>query len=312
MLFVVKPGSMLEIKRILVPTDLSPSATAAFHVARNVATRWNAEIHVLYVRNTEALIPGLSRLLGERPSEEEAASFERKIEEQLNGYLEGYEPSVAVQRQGTWPAAEILEHASSARVDLIVMGTHGHRSLEHPALGGTAGDVVRKATMPVLTVRIGDDEPDVFEGFRRVVAAVDFAEHSETIVRAAKNLARRHDAALVMIFVAEEHRVPIFSDTGMMSVTTLKLDEEIVSRSEAALRQLDESTGPSIPETAYEIRRGNPAREIAAFADDRAGDVIVLGRRGHSVHEGLLLGTVTEHIVRRSRCPVMTIGLAEP
>ncbi len=298
---------MLEIKRILVPTDLSPSATAAFHVARHVAERWDAEIHVLHVYGSGT--SALSRLLGEHPEESDAVSRERKIREQLHAFLDGYERSVAVQREGARPPASILEYALSAEVDLVVMGTHGHRSLEHPALGGTAGDLVRRSPVPVLTVRIRDDEEDSFGGFKRVIAGVDFAEHSEAIVRSAKDLARRHGARLTLMFVAEELRVPIFSDTGMMSVTTLKLDEEIVSRSKAALRQMDENTGPPVPDTMYEIHRGNPARQITEFADDPAGDVVVLGRRGHSIHEGVLLGTVTEHIVRRSTCPVLTIGL---
>ncbi len=299
---------MLDIKRILVPTDLSPSASAAFHVARDVAAHFGAEIHVLHVRAASSRIPGLSKLLGEHADDEEA--YQQHVQDQLEKYLEGYQPSVAVQRAGKRAATEILSYAESPGVDLVVMGTHGHRSLEHPALGGTAGDVVRSAAAPVLTVRIRDGEGGSFGGFRRIVAAVDFAEHSDEIVRWAKEMARRYEAALAMIFVAEEHRVPIFSDTGMMSVTTLKLDEEIVSRSGAALRQLDTNTGPPIADTSYEVRRGNPAREIVDFANDPKGDLMVLGRRGHSVHEGLLLGTVTEHLVRRSKCPVLTIGVA--
>lgn len=302
---------MLEIKRILVPTDLSPSATAALHVARDVAERYGAEIQVLHVRTPSVTIPGLSRLMGDTSRADKSQVYEAHVREQLQDFLEGYTPSTAVQREGSRPSTEILEQAAAAEADLIVIGTHGHRSLDHPALGGTAGDVVRKAPMPVLTVRIREDERWEFGGFRRVIAAVDFGAHTDDIVRAAKALARRYEAKLSLIFVAEEHRVPIFSDTGMMTVTTLKVDDEIASRADEALRQLDSSTGESIPGTTYEVRRGNPAREIVAFADDREGDLIVLGRRGHSVHEGLLLGTVTEHVVRRSMCPVLTIGLSE-
>ena len=299
---------MLDVKRILVPTDLSPSATAAFRVARDVAEHFGAEIHVLHVRTESGAIPALSKLLGEEPRDD--AAYRQRMQEQLESKLGGYQPAVAVQHEGGRAAPEILAYAKSAEVDLIVMGTHGHRSLDHPALGGTTGDVVRNATTPVLTVRIRDEDDVVFGGFERIIAAVDFAEHSDEVVRWAKDLASVYDARLAMIFVAEEHQVPIFSDTGMMSVTTLKLDEEIVSRSGAALRQLDGNTGPQIPDTLYEVRRGNPAREIADFADDPSGDLVVVGRRGHSVHEGLLLGTVTEHLVRRIRCPVLTLGLA--
>ena len=301
---------MLDIKRILVPTDLSPSATAAFRIARDVAEHFGAEIHVLHVRTESGPIPALSKLFGDAP--QDAAAYRQRIQEQLESKLGGYEPSVAVQREGSRTAPEVLNYANSADVDLIVMGTHGHRSLDHPALGGTTGDVVRNATTPVLTVRIRDEDVDdaAFGGFGRIIAAVDFAEHSDEVVRWAKDLARVYEAQLAMIFVAEEHQVPMFNDTGMMSVTTLKLDEEIVSRSGAALRQLDGNTGPQIPDTTYEVRRGNPAREIADFADDTSRDLVIVGRRGHSVHEGLLLGTVTEHLVRRIRCPVLTLGLA--
>jgi nucleotide-binding universal stress UspA family protein len=110
-----------------------------------------------------------------------------------------------------------------------------------------------------------------------------------------------------VIFVAEELRVPLFTDTGLMSVTTLKLDEEIVARADEALRQLDDETGESAVETRYVVRHGSPAREIVAVAEDADVDLIVVGRRGHSIHEGVLLGTVTEHVVRRSKCPVLTI-----
>ena len=299
---------MLDIQRILIPTDLSPSATAAFRIARDVAEHFGAEVHVLHVRTGSGPIPALSKLLGDEPKDD--AAYRQRMQEQLESKLGGYEPAFAVQREGSRTATEILDYADSADVDLIVMGTHGHRSLDHPALGGTTGDVVRNASSPVLTVRIRDDDEIAFGGFKRIIAAVDFAEHSDDVLRWAKDLARTYQARLAMIFVAEEHRVPIFSDTGMMSVTTLKLDEEIVSRSGAALRQLDGNTGPQIPDTTYEVRRGNPAQEIADFADDPSSDLVVVGRRGHSVHEGLLLGTVTEHLVRRIRCPVLTLGLA--
>jgi nucleotide-binding universal stress UspA family protein len=51
------------------------------------------------------------------------------------------------------PAAEILEVAKEAKVDLIVVGTHGRTGLEHALMGSIAERVVRRAHCPVLTVR---------------------------------------------------------------------------------------------------------------------------------------------------------------
>jgi nucleotide-binding universal stress UspA family protein len=51
------------------------------------------------------------------------------------------------------PLFEIVEHARTGHVDLIVMGTHGRTGVSHLFLGSVAERVVRTATCPVLTVR---------------------------------------------------------------------------------------------------------------------------------------------------------------
>lgn len=309
---MLNPGTMLNPRTILVPTDFSASARNAYLVARDLAQRYDADVHVLHVMPSVGQFASLARWLTERSGsmapdlrEEE----ESRVEDELVKYFGDYERVQYVRRQGARASKEILDYAEQEEVDLIVIGTYGHRGLEHPALGGTAGDVVRKAPCPVLTVRAVDEEVRPFDGFRRLVVAVDFAEGTRELVTAAKELAAAYDASVCLLFVSEEHRVPLFSDTGMMTVTTLKLDEEIVAHADEALRQLDEQTGG--PGSAYAVRHGNPAREIVDFAEADADDLIVVGRRGHSVHEGLLLGTVTEHVVRRSRRPVLILTAQE-
>jgi universal stress protein A len=53
------------------------------------------------------------------------------------------------------PAEEILRLAREEKVDLIVMGTHGHTGLRHLLLGSVAEAVARDAPCPVFPVRIG-------------------------------------------------------------------------------------------------------------------------------------------------------------
>lgn len=64
-------------------------------------------------------------------------------------------PDLAVeyrQAEGE-PAGLILRAAAEDRCDLIVMGTHGHRGIEHVLLGSVAEQVIRRAGCPVLAVR---------------------------------------------------------------------------------------------------------------------------------------------------------------
>jgi nucleotide-binding universal stress UspA family protein len=53
------------------------------------------------------------------------------------------------------PATAIVEYANAARIDLIVIGTHGRQSMERLLEGSVAEHVVRKSSCPVLTVRCG-------------------------------------------------------------------------------------------------------------------------------------------------------------
>jgi nucleotide-binding universal stress UspA family protein len=60
--------------------------------------------------------------------------------------------TVAVE-ESDHPADVILELARNAKVDLIVMGTHGRRAMERLLIGSVAERVVRAAPCPVVTVR---------------------------------------------------------------------------------------------------------------------------------------------------------------
>ncbi len=55
------------------------------------------------------------------------------------------------------PYEEILEYAARNGVDVVVMGTHGRTGVDRFLLGSVTEKVIRRATMPVLVVNIGDD-----------------------------------------------------------------------------------------------------------------------------------------------------------
>jgi nucleotide-binding universal stress UspA family protein len=67
-------------------------------------------------------------------------------------------------------AAAIVDYAKDARIDLIVLGTHGRGGMTHLLMGSVAERVVRTAPCPVLTVRTPEHEfvlPDALEALVR-------------------------------------------------------------------------------------------------------------------------------------------------
>jgi nucleotide-binding universal stress UspA family protein len=152
---------MLSLQKILVPTDLSPTAARALDQAQRFAKPFSATIDLLYVWTPPALVAPETLLTGigvdEQPLLEWLGS---NAQAQLDKFADdarsaGIEVGRSFCEQGD-PATAIVEHAAQGKYDLLVLSTHGRTGLAHVLLGSVAEKVVRRAPCPVLTVRASD------------------------------------------------------------------------------------------------------------------------------------------------------------
>jgi nucleotide-binding universal stress UspA family protein len=150
---------MINLKRILVPTDFSESARHALTYAVSFAREYKAEIVLLHV--VENLTVGYASDLFPVPMAE--------VFEEISGYakIELGKLAAEVRSKGAEvreqviqgkPSAEILRIAREEAADMIVLGTHGKGLLDQALFGSTAERVLRKAPCPVLTVRLSEHE----------------------------------------------------------------------------------------------------------------------------------------------------------
>lgn len=148
---------MGEYGRILVPTDGSTEAETVLAHAMDLAAVHDASIHAIYVMNVasftglpmETTWEGIDDVL----RREGAAALE-SVEKVAEG--EGIEIDCLVL-EGS-PAREIVRYADEQDCDLVVMGTHGRGGINRLLLGSVAEQVVRTSPVPVLTVRVGEEE----------------------------------------------------------------------------------------------------------------------------------------------------------
>lgn len=151
---------MIDLRRILVPTDFSKFSQNALTYATAFAEKFSSEVLLLHVVQDLALfIP--EAVLGTPavtpPVEQFIASAKTALERTV---AEMKLPGIAIRpevAEGV-PFEEIIRTAREKDVDLIVMGTHGHTGLAHMLMGSVAEKVVRKAPCPVLTVRHPEHE----------------------------------------------------------------------------------------------------------------------------------------------------------
>jgi nucleotide-binding universal stress UspA family protein len=151
---------MIELRRILIPTDFSKYSQAALTYAAAFAERFDAELCLLHVvQNLALVIPDVVTMEPSAlPSPEQftpaiQSGFDRLIQDNQLSKLKTRREI----REGT-PFYEIIQFARENDMDLIVMGTHGHSGLAHVLLGSVTEKVVRKAPCPVLTVRHPEHE----------------------------------------------------------------------------------------------------------------------------------------------------------
>jgi nucleotide-binding universal stress UspA family protein len=146
---------MVPIRQILVPTDFSDTAAAALRWARTLAQEFDAHMHLLHVVAEPYLYPWGSELSA-FPLNDVLAQSEEAARAQLGTLAGSLDLPVARVTTATalgTPVDRILEYAKEQGVDLIVMGTHGRGVVGHLLLGSVAERVVRRSTVPVLTIR---------------------------------------------------------------------------------------------------------------------------------------------------------------
>lgn len=143
-------------KKILVPIDFSAMSTEALRLAVSLV-RDGGEVALLNV----GVLPDPS-LAGSAPNTSlmlEIAGRMAASRGAALAALRGREvppdvPSSVHLRDGK-PEIEIIAAAEELGCDLVVLGTHGRRGLEHFVLGSVAERVARGSTVPVMVTRIG-------------------------------------------------------------------------------------------------------------------------------------------------------------
>ena len=141
-------------KTILVPTDLSPHAEAAFDYACELAVKLDATVHLVNVIGIPALgVPELGVAVTSAMIESMIADNQQALDA-LAARHHG-EVRMGQTLMKTGDARDMIDQAAKeVGADLIVMGTHGRRGVTRALLGSVAETVVRTAPCPVLTIRL--------------------------------------------------------------------------------------------------------------------------------------------------------------
>ncbi|MCA9162458.1 MAG: universal stress protein [Pirellulaceae bacterium] len=134
---------------------------------------------------------------------------------------------------------------------------------------------------------------------RKILFPTDFSHTGDAALEMATSLARDQGAKLLIAHVEEPPAV--YSAGEMYYGMPNPMTEDL----KAMLQQV-KPTDESVP-FEHHLVAGDPADAIVRLAEEEQVEMIVLGSHGRTGLSRLLMGSVTESIVRHAKCPVLTV-----
>ena len=287
---------MINIERILCPTDLSPYSGNAVRYALALARAHEAELILLHCTNgTDA--------------EEELGLLETSLLQHVSpADLKGVRWRVLVA-----PAVEIdeeiMKRAQSERIDLIVMRSR-RRPHRAALLGSTAESVSRSAPCPVLVMH--NDERELINDelkvdLKRVLVAYDFSDYAELALRYGLSIAQEHQAEIHLLHVLPPRSI------SEPEIAWYPFKGE--SAYHAAARRLQRVVPPDVHlwcSVTTAVSEGNPYREILNYAEKNEIDLISVGAHGAGFGMRALFGSNVDRVLRQAPCPVLVARTLKP
>ncbi|WP_434521452.1 universal stress protein [Halorubrum sp. AS12] len=145
---------------IVVATDGSDSVQRAVSVAVDVAARFDAEVHAVYVVDAGEVESSPDRVrddLRDALDDQGRDALDRVADA---AHDRDADLDVTIEVREGRPASEIDAYARDVDADIVAMGTRGRHGENRFLIGSVAERVVRTCPIPVLTVRqLTEEDP---------------------------------------------------------------------------------------------------------------------------------------------------------
>lgn len=266
---------------VLVATDGGALAEAATRHAIEIASAFDATVHALSVVNTT--------IAGNYPEERAAAAD--AIEAVADSAEAAGLDSVTAVREAPRPYAAITDYRRENDLDLVAMGTHGRSGVKRYLLGSVAERVIRTAHVPVLAVPPTEAETGAPD-YGTVLVPIDESDVADA--------AASHGLAVADRFGSTIHTVHATQvEGGDEDRPTASVDRtltEVTDRARAAdLAATDHLDGD------------DPIPAIESAIDEYGVDLVAMGRHGESTVKRIVLGGITERLLRDVHVPVLVV-----
>ena len=302
-------STLVGVKSVLIATDFSPVSDKPLRHALAVARHYGAKFYLAHVVSSIGFT-----LAGPDAANTACQAVwrdARELEDELvkKGALAGLQHEVIVRQGDVWE--ELDKVIEQEQVDLLVVGTHGRGGVRKLILGSVAEKIFRHADCMVLTVgpEASPEVPiDSHRSIRPFLFATDFGAASLHALPFAISSANHFAAKLVLLHVMPTVTVPDPSRWYTANDVVHAREDARIAHLHRLETLVSQDTGLKIrPE--FRVEFGVPDEVILHTAASLNADAIIMGlhRSAHISTASHMPWDTAYEVVRRARCPVLTV-----
>jgi nucleotide-binding universal stress UspA family protein len=283
---------MRLLQKILLPTDFSRSSEDAVNWAVTLAKIFDSEIILVHVLPDDTnLEMAMDVMMLKKAAHNQLNDIRKKIS---RNWIKTTEPIIA---KGS-PFNQIVQLANSFDVNLILMGSGEKESGDKFKLGITVDKVIRKSTKPVWVIKQGMVSP-----IKRILCPVDFSTPSFRALKNGIHLARKFEAELMVLNIVAPVNEKLTGLELQFATAVENISKIQHSHYPLFLKNFDFHNVNWSKKTC----RGEPFTEILKVISEQNSDLLVMGTTGKTGLNKILIGSVTEKVIREVPCSFITM-----
>jgi len=282
---------MKNLKKILLATDFSKYSESMVENAIDIAKLFESKIILIHVL-PDRIKDNKVKMMIKGAAESQLNIIKERIEK------DGVETDKPIIKFGNH-FDKIIQISNKEDVNLIIIGAGTKLKEDVFKLGTTAEKLVRRSDKPVLVVKKHSD----FKNIKNILCPVDFSEESTLALNNSINIARRYNAKLIILGVLEPSKL------GFKGLN-LKWDEiDALNKVEFEKEMASYLKSFNLVDVNYKstTKTGDPAKKILRTIKKNNSDLLVMGSSGKSNFHRMIMGSVTEKVIREVPCNFLTL-----
>lgn len=281
--------------RVLVPLDGSTAAEFAIRFGVDLAGKHDAGLTLLYLHYPPAQAGDAAQAESQGPTLDQMQAYLEKLERDVRTLgipVEGQ----AIQTRDL--SGALFKLIDAEHVSVLVMCTQGRTGMLRWLFGTNVEKTLNDLPVPLLLVR---------PMYQKVIVPLDGSRWSESAIPRAAEIARVHDAELILLHVYQSRSGDYAGQwalAGQQEIAEQTFDQA----SEALIGMRNRLRQEGVRAREVILRGGSPAQTICDFVESEEGmSMIVMSTHGRTGIARWLMGSVAQSVIKNARCPVTLV-----